>query len=686
MEHEEPSENQLGTLSRMKSKRKFGVAELGDDNPLYTPFGNNSGLPLPISPHRSSMSGDIGDSTFAVPSHPPSMRFSPPALSADLSPSVFSMTADSPPASALTAALSNAPTFPPMELQESDIPSQQVVPIDAASSPAREEELLISNTPETIVPSIMNLFTSIGSITVAAAISKLQSVSKKISEKTASVTTAASSLVASVTEYGDQIIEETKERRVKQEQLKNQQEQKVAKQMIDKALVNLSRVGNETQQVRIDAVLKIVQIETLAELVIDDIMPESVKEIPRLLVVPILDIVCRYDEYFNYTDIASTHDKSITETESKRIGDAYSEFRNKQKIRDMLFQIYGRYNITLNDLIDELFVLYNSNFTLGGFQQQKLSVNGRVRVMKSLYTKVPDTKLADIPSEDPRKPKLPVISVIDYSAIWNKHAKSIEVADAAIAQLRDRVAAVPDPAVDAGVAIPRGHNNRDWDIAGQAAARFAEPMVRVEVEADNGHALDENMGSQPSDFEDDSQDSDAGISPDTAPSGPRFLIQVGNIKRFGIELSEAVETRASDIMEMQSAREQNTTKKQGEMAVIADRRNELANNLISTVDDLARMLKPPDDLRTVEQKARIWDKEVHRIFLQWYRENELLEKQRDALQRRSSSAAASSSKGGKKSHKHHKHHKKQTRKNKKRSTRKLQKKNHKKRSTHTKKH
>jgi hypothetical protein len=576
-----------------------------------------------------------------------------------------------------------------------------------------EENILFSGVPETIVPNISAIIReNISStyISVTAAITELRRVGGIIEGKGREIAAAVrttgeyiSSMAAPVRAMGDKIIEETKERRAVQQQLEKLEEQKVAKKMIDNAVAKLANNKDQTKKIRIDAVLDMVQRETLAELVIDDVMPGSVKEIPRLLVMPILDIVCHYDEYFGYTDMIV---ETITENESLTIDRAYSEFRNKQKIRDMINLLYRtrqgilRRDVTLSEIIDDLFDLYNRNFSLPTKgEQQKLSVNGRVRVMKSLYTKSPDTVLTNIPSEKSKRPReIPVISVIDYSAVWDKHAKSVAIVDEELAALRAPINAAPDETVQAGVAIPRGRNTRDWDIDGNAGvARFAGPMAHVEIRTEDEVAdMPDSQSSDISELADaESQGSDYGVSRDSANPKARYQILYIEQKLMNQIIPPEVEEHAMNI-KMQEAKARNITRKEGEMAKIADRTNDLADELIKEVHKLALSLDV-DELMSEEQKTRKWDRDVHLIFLTVYSEYDLLDKQRYELDRVPSDASSAKAstvlggfgffkKSGKKSHKHHKkHHKKHTRKNGKRSTRKLHK-NHKKRSGHTKKH
>jgi hypothetical protein len=130
------------------------------------------------------------------------------------------------------------------------------------------------------------------------------------------------------------------------------------------------------------------------------------------------------------------------------------------------------------------------------------------------------------------------------------------------------------------------------------------------------------------------------------------------------------------------------TRRQGEIAELSRRQMEISDTFTSLIMRLHQSFNNPDDVFGSMQdprKTEVWNQEVERIFVQWYREYESIERRREQLYM--SSSSAKERKGGIKSHKKQKkQQKKQTRKTGgKRSTRKLQKKNHKKRSGHTKK-
>jgi hypothetical protein len=133
------------------------------------------------------------------------------------------------------------------------------------------------------------------------------------------------------------------------------------------------------------------------------------------------------------------------------------------------------------------------------------------------------------------------------------------------------------------------------------------------------------------------------------------------------------------------------------MAEIATQRMAIANNLTDLIVDVAKEFESGifADLQP-EEKQQAWERQIHRIFMEWYNQNKGLEQKRDRIKlkviRPVSKAPGPTGfwpfgKGGIKSKKNHKkQQKKQTRKTGgKRSTRKLRK-NHKKRSVHTKKH
>jgi len=536
---------------------------------------------------------------------------------------------------------------------------------------------VVSNFPETIAPSIKHIFSSFArgsvKITVSSAIDGLRQV--------------ASQLADSIKQIGDSTIDETKKRR------KIQEQQETAK-IVSKAEELLKTIGDKEIEFTTNDVLLMVQYEELIEMVMDEVLPESVSEIPPLLVIPILDIVSHYDEYFSYNDNINP----VT------VNNAFSEFRNKQRIRDKVRQLSMdnglTQGVTLNEVIARLFTLYNRNFNLENTSEKALSVNGNVRVIKSIHTREPDTKLTTIPSNNLKKTDdVPVLSAINYSEIWDLYSKPTSVVNNELVALMEPVDAAPDVTPHAGVGIPRGRNTREWEIEGDAgAARFTEPLVHVEVDIDEPEELYNSQDSAVSDFMSEaSQDSNAGISPATADPSARFQVLTSELRTFGQPFSEAVENRAIALASRQKAAEKKITREQAERIAAATEKTEEAESLTRIIVALSNNLKKNEDPAIAlnqQQKERTWDRELHRIFLTWYNRYKEIESQ----YRMDGSPASSSKKtpsgpptgfggkyGSKSSKNHKKHNKKHTRKNGKRSTRKLRK-NHKKRSGHTKKH
>lgn len=482
-----------------------------------------------------------------------------------------------------------------------------------------------------------------------------------------------------IRDMGDNIIADTKLRR-------KQQAAAEATNRIQIANQKLAAMKEKSKEITTIGVLRMIELETLIENIMDDVIPASIRDVPALLVLPVLEIVCHYEEYFGW-------ETPISEIKVNR---AFSEFRNKQRIRDAVLRLYGK-NITLNEIIDELFRLYNSNFnTLADIRGLSLSVNGRVRVLKSIHTEAPRTEIATIPDNNRKSKELPVLSAIDYSTIWDKYAEPQAIVDEAMVELRNPVPAAPDNTPTAA-ARPFGYNDRHVDIAAHVGlARFGPPLTRAMQERDIGSQGNEDIGSQDSTISEFPSAKDYEHIEKEYPEYPeeRFEFLAGERRYIGHNLSENVESRLAEYAARRDRKSQ-PTQKTSRMAELATDRMNVANNLIALVQDVQKEFEtglfsnmPP------EEKQQAWERQIHRIFIQWYKETEGLEEQRAALDRPAAKAAPSSGffgffgKGGKKSHKKQKkQQKKQTRKTGgKRSTRKLQKKNHKKRAGHTKKH
>jgi hypothetical protein len=476
--------------------------------------------------------------------------------------------------------------------------------------------------------------------------------------------------------YGDSLIEETILRRKKQEI-------KEAQENIKKAEDLLKVVGKETQLINMHSVLRIIELEKLIENVARDAILESTKQVPALLVVPILELLTHYDEYFSWD---YEHDST-----GKKIQDAYSEFKNKQKIRDEVFKLYST-NVTLNDVIDELIRLYENSFSVSRIGADKsLSIKGRVRIYNDILTKPSTTNIAKNLGI-----RVSAMSSVDYADILERYVEDKSVVDLDIAELRRTVAA---DQVNAPItsAIPAGQQTRHMDIAAHSGyARFDVPLAGVlnTTGQDNEDDLMETQNDEISEFE-DAGEGDQSTGEYMYPEERLQILSSRHINIFGKPLPENVKAK---LAEYAAKREQGAqeTKKMGEMAIIATERMNVATNLIQLILDLQKAFKTGVfAVLSKAEKEQAWNNEIHRIFMEWYRQTLGLEQQREALDQLPAPASKEmnvfsftnffTGKGGKKSHKNNKkHNKKQTRKNNKHSSRKVRK-NHKKRGGNTKK-
>jgi hypothetical protein len=572
---------------------------------------------------------------------------------------------------------------------------------------------LYSSVPETITPTFKNFLESIvrdasvfsSKISIPDAIMELNKISTTIKQ-------IIGKTVETIKATGEQIINDTQNRR-------KLEEQKAAQKIIDDAIKHLNAVGEAKDEITLNAVLEMVQKETLAELVLDDILPGSVKEIPSLLVRPIIDIVCHYDAYFDYAKLEGS-DSAIKHT---LINTAFTEFRNKQKIRDMVHQLYGqRTDITLNDVIDDLFKLYNTNFKTNYDSSKKLSVNGRVRVLKYLYTKQPDVKISEIIDEKTTEKKA-FVSAIDYDGIWAKHAKDIKFVDESLVRFREANQAemITGPL---SVGIPSGYANRYTPTSADAgSAIFAPPLVPA---SDNLMETEgEIIDSQVSDFsgeyanvEEEVETMDVGEEDDTITleEESNMNAELKDTQKLKNEQKQARHIVDEPYDVDKSTREAlqqlgQIPSKLPQIGEIALRKNKIAEHFEDKIIMFADTFH--GDYIPEQLKQKWWEHGVHKILLEWYNEYELLEREREELENNvltkestdvfgtglfksigsmfgnstdKNNIKKRGKRGGKKSHKNHKkHHKKQTRKNSKHSTHKLYK-NYKKHSNHTKKH
>ena len=511
--------------------------------------------------------------------------------------------------------------------------------------------------------------------------STISEASRKLREYSEQLYKYAAVVAQKVKAYGDKIIEETIVRR-------KEQEIKEARENIQKANDLLQIVGRKSKQINMKAVLRIVELEKLIEDVAQDAMLDTIQKVPALSVIPILELLTHYEEYFPWDyELNSMEDDSM----ATKIQDAYSEFQNKQKIRDEILKLYTT-NVTLNDVIDELIQLYDRNFRHKPIGSgRSLSIEGRKRIYKDILTKPARTNIASNLDGSAS-----ALSSVDYDHLLDKYLAEKSGVDLVIADLRREVAAnqVNAPLT---TAIRTGRHTRDMDIAAHSGfARFDVPLAGVlsTTNVNNDDLMDTE--SVVSDFE-DADEGDQSIGEPIDRETRLQILSSRHINILGKPLSENVKAK---LAEHAAKREQGVqeTKKMGEMAIIASERMNVANNLIQLILDLQKAFE--NGVFSVlgdAEKEQAWNNEIHRIFMEWYRQTLGLEQQREALDKLPAPAPKVMNalsflnpfKGGKKSHKNNKkhnkkHNKKQTRKNNKHSSRKVRK-NHKKRGGNTKK-
>ena len=520
-----------------------------------------------------------------------------------------------------------------------------------------EDVVLPSSVPETIVPSIVSILAqympSRPSMSVSDAIQYL--------------TAVGNDLVQRGRALGDSIIEETITRR-------KQQELQEIQNKIEKANNFLKAIEAKRETIQLGDVLRMIELEAIIENIVADIMPSGVDEIPPLLVIPFREILNNYENYFGWE----------TQLTQPMIANAFAEFRNKLQLSNMIAEIDIPNTATLNDVIDELFGLYNRNFnTLEDTTGKTLSINGRTRVIKSIHTGSPFFEVTRMESKKRKGTMVPIISAVDYSTIWDNHTNRPKAdIDREIAALRQDANADAIPPPERAILV--GRNTRHFDIAANAGpAVEAAPVGMVVLEEPEegdlvmSQPVSDWEGSPPEDYEVD--------MPINREARLQFLASQ-QINVFHQPIPIHVQELLTRFKEQRN-REQ-PTRRQGEIAELSRRQMEISDTFTSLIMRLHQSFNNPDDVFGSMQdprKTEVWNQEVERIFVQWYREYESIERRREQLYMNSSSAKER--KGGIKSHKKQKkQQKKQTRKTGgKRSTRKLQKKNHKKRSGHTKK-
>jgi hypothetical protein len=434
-----------------------------------------------------------------------------------------------------------------------------------------------------------------------------------------------------------------------------------------KAINVLNSISDKSLQISTDKVLRLVKIELLIEKILNVVSIESIHDIRLMLVIPVLELLTQHSTYFGFNDPPT----------ALSVFNAYSEFALHQDVRDDFLQVYDR-NIALIHMTRELASLYDELFstTLQITTNRSLTINGHIRIIKSLLVNRESNKIAEIPGFKPGD-KTAILSAVDYSGILGKHIRHAAQVNAEFATLRTP----PNANVQAppAVGIPHGYLNRADTIAADSGLATFGPPISIVMPDEN---MEEDVSTQNTNISElkeaisgENEEIDLTKNIDLES---RFMVLVAEQINSGFELSDNVKAR---LEQYRNAREAgaNPTEKTVKMASIATERMTISNNLLQLVLNLhTELVSGVFSNMQPKEKKQIWDRELHRIFLQWYKEHSRLEEARSALD-----ANTKAPRGGKKSYKHKKHLNKSTRKHKKRYTRKLHKKH---KRVHTKKH
>lgn len=446
-------------------------------------------------------------------------------------------------------------------------------------------------------------------IDITRAISYLHGLAKQIHNKIVSISTSFSRTVGN---RANDMVKDTKLRN-------NQRQLSEALKQIAAANDILKNYQSQNEKIKINDILRMVGLELLIENVIYEIMPESVKDMPALLEIPILELLTHYEEYFSWNDTIS----------ALQIQRAFSEFANKQMARDEFLRLYDR-PVSLNDVIDELVKLYDKTFNseLKLTVDKAIDMQGRLRIIKDLHTKNPNVVLDTIAIDNHSTRKTTVVSAVDYSSVIGSHTKPKKVVDTQRAKWRQPVVATEQP--PEGVAIPRGRNTRHMDIVADTGFATFSSIPTIHIPSVN-----ENMGSQTSvnsvisDFGDAT---DSGIEltspPTTNESRLEFL--AAELLNRKVPLSEKVNKRLQTYRK--DKKSQKHVIKTGKVASITTRRMQTAINLIELIQKLHTEINKPQSNLSDEEKTQFWDREIHRIFLEWYKVRESVEEALDKVE------------------------------------------------------
>jgi hypothetical protein len=471
-------------------------------------------------------------------------------------------------------------------------------------------------------------------------------------------------ITTNINSLTETVIKESKRRKL-------QRDTNDAMKTIEKANALLAGVKKIQREGSETAILRMIQIETLLEDVMFTTNIDKIEDIYPLLVMPVLEIVCHYDEYFDWSDGLN----------AEKIQIAYAEFRNKQRVRDVFLTLY-KYNATLNDVIDELFMLYNRNFNPLAFTETRiLTVEGRGKLLRDIHSKLATQTVGKISS---RTGEIDVLTPINYDELWSNNMASREVVMDEMQQLRAPAEATADTSPFAPV-MQTGRLTRDMSISANATARFAPPVVNVMVASmgeDDYTVIDsQDVGSQNSIWSVES-DKSLPILKNGKPEYPHARAQFlySQLKNSGAEIPKKVEKFVSTLCSKKPP-----TLKEARMASLATERMDVANSFIKEILDYREQFISEGgpvklDLER-DMLYDIWDRHIHGIFMRWYNATEDIEQRREQLDSPPAKAESSSMFGwlsggkgvNKYTYKFKKHHKKQTRKNTKRSTQKLRK-------------
>jgi hypothetical protein len=439
----------------------------------------------------------------------------------------------------------------------------------------------------------------------------------------------------------------------------------------------LEKQRENTREIKIGDITRILDIEDLLFDYISFVLPEKIGHLKVLLPKPIRSGLVK-EHTLNVHKVLLPLDVSR----------AYEEYRNIRHIEEKIDKLFpSRSNISLNDAIDEIFRLFNQNFMIDGFSEKTLSIDGRLHLFKDILV-----------SHDSFELHTSRATTIDYITLFEKQAlqtneyfeslsKLTPLPNAAPASIASTESSGLPTFASLWGAIQSDRGEPPYEQADVNVVQTADNHEFRELENRSDRFSSSNRSYELSEIDsliiDNKPDAETTLTPDELYIRRQFM--AGELAFYGRTIPNAF----NEYMEKRGNKQQRTRQQTQGLLAPKVEKNITIFQLLADISDesdsgiKAKVFGEPL-FNTIKLQQEVFAAKVDEIFEYIYYNTEINKKEIQKILEEKK-VLGKRPRGGSQTLKQKKHNKKQTRKNNKRSTRKHQK-NHKKRSGNTKKH